>query len=87
MSEKYKPIIQLLNNLNLSEKDRNSFLSILLFVPDNDFQELSEQIMQNPELVGQILNSYKTKKAALENGDSDKFAQIVKDEKQMVENM
>jgi len=87
MSEKYKKIIETLNSLNLSEQDRTNFLSILLFVPDNDLTDIEQEIEKNPDLVKEILENYKNKKQALDSGDKEQWNQVVEEEKKELESM
>lgn len=87
MSEKYKKIIDILNNLNLSERDRQDFLSILLFVPDNDYEAMVDEIEKNPNLIKEVLENYKVKKESLTSQDKDKWQQVIEQEKKELENL
>lgn len=87
MSEKYKKIIDILNTLNLSDRERQDFLSILLFVPDNDYEAMVDEIEKNPNLIKEVLENYKVKKDVLASGDKDKWQQVVEQEKKELESL
>ncbi len=83
MTEKFKKIIEILNNSDISEQEKDNFLNILLFVPDEDFDELSQTIEQNPKLIREVLDNYKLKKEALENQDKDKWDKALQQEEEL----
>jgi len=87
MTDKFKKLINILNNLGLSDQERTDFLNVLLFVPDKDYNDVMAEIEKDPQLIREVLDNYQKKQEILKKGNTPEFQQMVQtEEPEMKEN-
>ena len=64
MDNKFKKITDILDSSELSEQDKNDFLSVLFFVSEQDLGDIVELIEKDKsmETIKMIINNYRVKK-------------------------